>query len=139
MNSRGHLIKVKKKKFKKILSETDKIKRKNTKILRKVSFKVIDNPVKTAITDYNNNNENKITCKTIKLIQMERITLNYIRHNLSNYDLLITRLSVTRNDVYIREFKNDVNEKITKKYGDGFVEEELSLLREENFDAAYNT
>jgi len=139
MRAKGHLVKIKKKKFGNISKQNNKTKIIDSKNLKKISFKFVKNPVELAIQEYNSKNKNKILCNTIKLEHMERITLNYIRHKLTNYDLIIKRLAAKRNNLYLGEFKESINKIIRKRYGKKFVEIELSLLIEEKFNATHNT
>lgn len=122
--------KTKNKKYKKIEANKTKDDRKRKLNINRIKVTVINNPVEKAITDYNKSNpENKMNCACdIKTIT--RITLNFLRHRFTNYEIEIARLGLCpkRNNLFA--FKKDTNSYILRRYGTNFIEEEVEKLRE---------
>lgn len=84
------------------------------KLLKKVKIKVIDNLLEMVIDNYRAINPGNNLCDSTDKEVIKRLCLNYVRHNLSNYDILIAR---TNSIPYSEEvFKFKFNEKILEKY-----------------------
>ncbi|MCU7958571.1 MAG: hypothetical protein KZQ58_00945 [gamma proteobacterium symbiont of Bathyaustriella thionipta] len=84
------------------------------KILKRIKIKVIENPVNKAIDYYRQQHpENQLQAGLPKDFLM-RLTLNYIRHNCSNYDQMIRQIGTAL--YYKLDLKQQVNKAIVKKY-----------------------
>ena len=89
--------------------------------LKKISIKVIDNPVKTALEEYNKTSKlDDITYDDDNRL-LTRLTLNYIRHCCTNYNILLVRMHNLPID--FAKFKNMVNNAIIKKYKNNLLGE----------------
>lgn len=89
------------------------------KLYKKIKVKIVDNPVKLAIDSYINLHPQQ-TFRAISNDQfLIRITLNYIRHCLSNYEKLIQQVRHLKCNC--QEFKNLVNQIIISKYGEKLI------------------
>ena len=86
------------------------------KLFKKIKVKIVDNPVKLAIDSYTNLHPQQPFRSTFNNEFLLRITLNYIRHCLSNYEKLIQKISTLKYNY--QEFKQMVNKTIMQKYGD---------------------
>lgn len=103
-----------------------KIENEDRKILNKISVKLIDNPVEQAIIYYNKTNKNYIDHRTHKIV-LERITMNFLRHSMTNYDKLVNTVAMKNKNLL--KFKRDVNKKIICKYGNSFVRKEIQKMK----------
>ena len=123
-----------KKKNKKRMISKLKIGKKNkqNKIeLHNIKVKFVENPVHLAIEKYNIGNSNKIKYYTEFLV-IERLTMNYIRHNLTNYDIVIKQ--ETYKKMSHIKFQQEVNEKILSRYSKNFIKKELKALKNATFN-----
>ena len=109
------------------------------KLISRINIKIVKHPVKEAIEHYNSINKNKASFNTIYEV-LYRITLNYIRHLLTNYDHIANELGLHGNNDMIG-FKENVNKKILKKYDSDFVLKEITkhINGRESIDATFNT
>lgn len=113
------MIKTKRKKndiiYKKNNYDSNNGKLKTKHFLKKIKIKLVDNPIQDSIDHYNNEiyNDGTITIDHNKDFLL-RITLNFIRHRLSNYEQLIHNHypSSFRKE----KIKESCNELIIKKY-----------------------
>jgi len=78
-------------------------------IIKKLKIKMIEDPIEKSIKAYQKDHYGEIPYYNYELIK--RITLNFIRHNLTNYDIIVNDKSFINDN-----FKSLVNEKIMKKY-----------------------
>ena len=86
------------------------------KLFKKIKVKIVDDPVKLAMDSYINLHP-QLSFKSISNDTfLLRITLNYIRHCLSNYEKLIQQISHLKCNY--QQFKQLVNKTIMQKYGD---------------------
>ena len=106
----------KKKRFKKAIGVKKNIERELTKrslILKKIKIKKVSNVKEKAIERYKyKNGISDFIHYSDDFIN--RITLNYIRHNCSNYEQLLKTFS--NNEYCYDEFKKDFNGRINKVY-----------------------
>lgn len=96
------------------IKKKSKAKYDKCKIMNKIKIKVIDNPVQTAINNFNIEKGAYITIKANPDL-IKRIVLNYIRHEYSNYEK-ISKYFNGNSFANRTEFKNNTNKKILKKY-----------------------
>lgn len=89
-------------------------KRKNHSFSSKVKIQLIDNPIERAIIWYNKENNQDLN-KESDIDTVIRITLNFVRHNFSNYDK-VSQFFQGNGSINRFQFKLDVNEMILKKY-----------------------
>lgn len=123
-------INSKNKKFKKQSHKIFKIELDYESIIKRLKIKVINNPLERCMEIYNNDKQhNKVTYRT-KGFVLRRLTLNYIRHNFTNYDKVIKNVSMSRRD--LDYFKARTNVEILKKYGKNFIQEEIRIHKLEN-------
>ena len=89
------------------------------KFYKKIKIKIVENPVILALESYINLHPQL----SIRPINDEkfllRITINYIRHCLSNYEYLIQQVSHLKCNY--QEFKQLVNQIIMNKYADKLI------------------
>lgn len=107
------------------------IKKRNT--LKRIKIKIVENPVENAIDHYNTLKGNN-PCTTnfeTDVIVLTRITLNYIRHKQTNYDIVVRELGLQGNND-TKSLRSNVNFLIIKKYGDNFITKEVELKRKIN-------
>jgi len=124
MQKRNHSKKSRKRPFR-INEKQDREKVQKKKILNRITIELKDDALFNAIEFYNEDKTNKINNNT-NPDTLVRILLNYIRHNLTNYDTVIHPLSKT--DFNLFAFKRKVNEMITEKYIDVFIKIEMRKL-----------
>ena len=92
------------------------------KILKRLKIKKIDNVIEEAVNYHNEKMDRMIYFTSINDFII-KITLNYIRHKLTNYDNILLNFNGGRE--YNREqFKQDTNKLILEKYNN-FREEEF--------------
>ena len=102
-----------------------KLSQKKKKFCR-LSIKKIHNPVLYSIEEYNKQQGKHLNIFTNKEV-LKRITINTIRHEFTNYDKVIKSLDIDLDNSL--EFKKYTNKKIYKKYGNEFINNEITELR----------
>ena len=102
-----------------------KLSQKKKKFCR-LSIKKIHNPVLYSIEEYNKQVGKHINIFTSKEV-LKRITINTIRHELTNYDKVVKNLNIDLDNSI--EFKKYTNNRIYKKYGNEFINNEITELR----------
>ena len=123
MTKNSH-IKSKNKKFLKFFKRETKESIERKKILKRLKINYIESPLSLAMIVYNLSNDNEVHRKTSYKV-LERITLNFIRHKFTNYEILIKQLAVSGKSVSLIDFKRQVNKKIIEFYGKDFIKKEL--------------
>ena len=84
------------------------------KLLKRIKIKVIDHPIEKALEYYYKVNPNASMDTPYSNNFLLRVTLNYIRHNYSNYERVIQQMgSSLYNQI---ELKKYVNQAIIEKY-----------------------
>ena len=111
----------------KLFINNDKRKSSNLKITRKIKIRIILNPVERSIIHYNFRNHGKEANVFTNIETIERITMNFIRHELTNYDKLLLSFDKTKDGML--ELKQFVNKKILQKYENDFIEKEVNILK----------
>jgi len=92
-----------------------KSKKEKMNFIDKIKIKTITDPIDKALCFYNEEKNVRLKKQHQDHLFLVRIALNFIRHNHSNYDRLLTCFK--GNDlVNLNQFKESVNEKILKKY-----------------------
>lgn len=123
MQKRNHSKKLIRKTFRQNEKENRKV-RKEKKILNRINIILEKNVIDKTIERYNvdKTGSNRIN-KNTNSNTLHRMVLNYIRHNNTNYDDVILKLSKTNYDLI--RFKAKVNEMIKDKYIDVFLSIEM--------------
>lgn len=81
---------------------------------KKLKIKIVDNILERSINNFNKfNKENQFNKEFATDYFKLKIQLNYIRHTLTNYDILIKNMN---NYIDKDKFKEFVNSKIIEKY-----------------------
>ena len=84
------------------------------KLLKRIKIKVIDDPVEKALAYYYRVNPDVQIASSYSNSFLLRLTLNYIRHNYSNYERIIQQIGSTLyNKIALKEH---VNQAIIEKY-----------------------
>ncbi len=84
------------------------------KLLKRIKIKEIDDPIERALEHYYRVNPNAPVSESYSRTFLLRLTLNYIRHNYSNYERVIQQIGSTLyNKIELKEYVNNV---IVKKY-----------------------
>lgn len=105
----------KKKRMQKALNikrSKEKGKKNSESIIGRLRIEIIDNPVKVALDRYEQESPIIDKCGPAFL---ERIALNYIRHELTNYDNILLNFC-GKTDYNRYHFKEDTNKKILEMY-----------------------
>jgi len=90
-------------------------------LMKKLNVEVIDDPIDKAIQQYIYHNKSDTTLQEAKEYFkndkdfIERITLNFIRHNYSNYDYLVRKVECLSNHSKLT-LKQKCNKLILRKY-----------------------
>ena len=114
------------KRYIKYAKEIDRNNIEKKKIINRLKITVVDEPLKHAIKDYNSNRNGKSRIyRGTSTEVLKRITLNFIRHKLTNYDILVQQLASSSKYISLVEFKRSVNCTILKEYGEDFIYREL--------------
>jgi len=91
------------------------------KLIRKLKIKLIDNPIKNSIELYIKTKNLNKECDYDYFIKhknfTQRVFLNNIRHNYSNYMELVTKV-INMSEYERKQFKEKVNKEIIRKYKD---------------------
>lgn len=125
MNMQSHVKSLEKDKYNKTKKIKRRLKKKNKKFCR-LNVKIISNPVLFSIEEYSKQDGKHVGIFTNKDV-LERITINTIRHELTNYDKLVKNLDMSKTELF--EFKKYTNDKIYKKYCSNFINDEITELR----------
>lgn len=106
---------------------------KKSKLYNRLRIKDVDDPIRNALSSFlNEYPETEID--VVKAPQfLFRITLNYIRHEYTNYDSLLSKFNISKYNKtignYDESFKQYVNKRIIKKFTNELHVNEATFYR----------
>lgn len=104
-----------------------KKKQEKNKSLKSIKIRKVKNPVTLAIDKYNEYNRIKVSFSN-SIPFLTRITLNFIRHELTNYHK-VSLCFIGNKEINRSSFKVAINKKILQKYN--YFQEELGYEAKE--------